>query len=104
MIMLGNIKYIDTNWKQHNQELKYIRTTVFIEEQLVPKKMEWDEFDTQSVHFLAFDNKTAIATARLKPDGQIGRMAVIKKYRNKGIGKKLLSTVLSFSASWLCLR
>ena len=92
--MIDNIQFITTNWKQNHQALRKIRTRVFIEEQQVPAELEWDEFDEQSIHFLALDDNKAIATARLKPDGQIGRMAVIKEYRNKGIGKKLLSTVL----------
>ena len=92
---LDDIQFISTNWQQNNQEIKQIRTTVFIEEQHVPADLEWDEFDTQSIHFLAFHNNKAIATARLKPDGQIGRMAVVKDYRYKGIGKKLLTTVIS---------
>ena len=94
-MILDDIQFISTNWQQHQQEIKQIRTSVFIEEQNVPANLEWDEFDTQSVHFLAFYNNKAIATARLKPDGQIGRMAVLQDYRYKGIGKKLLTTVIS---------
>ena len=91
---LKDIEFITTNWENHNKELKKIRSTVFIEEQQVPEQLEWDEFDSQSTHFLAFHGNQPIATARLKPDGQIGRMAVIKNYRDKGIGSKLLSAVL----------
>ncbi|MCK4705668.1 MAG: GNAT family N-acetyltransferase [Gammaproteobacteria bacterium] len=86
-----NIQVITTDWKQNSPELIQIRTSVFVEEQHVPTELEWDEFDEQSTHFLALLNDKPIATARLKPDGQIGRMAVIKKYRKKGIGTKLLS-------------
>ena len=92
--MIDNIQFITTNWKQSLQALKQIRTRVFIEEQHVPAELEWDEFDEQSTHFLVLHDNNPIATARLKPDGQIGRMAVAKEYRNKGIGTKLLSTVL----------
>jgi len=92
--MIDNIQFITTSWKQSRQELKQIRTSVFIEEQHVPTELEWDEFDEQSIHFLALLNNNPIATARLKPDGQIGRMAIIKNYRNKGIGTELLKTVL----------
>ena len=92
--MINNIQFVITNWKQSHQELKQIRTTVFIDEQQVPAELEWDEFDEQSIHFLALHDNKAIATARLKPDGQIGRMAVIKKHRNKGVGTRLLTEVL----------
>lgn len=90
-----DIQFITTNWQQKNKELKQVRSAVFIEEQHVPENMEWDEFDSQSIHFLVLQNNTAIATARLKPDGQIGRIAVMKNYRRKGIAKKLLTTVIS---------
>lgn len=89
-----DIQFITTSWEEHNRELKQVRNAVFIEEQHVPKEMEWDEFDNQSVHFLVLHNNNAIATARLKPDGQIGRIAVIKNYRHKGIARKLLTTVI----------
>ena len=92
--MIDNIQFLTTNWKQSHHELKQIRTSVFIEEQHVPAELEWDEFDEQSIHFLALLDNKPVATARLKPDGQIGRMAVIKNYRSKGIGTELLKTVL----------
>ena len=92
--MIDNIQFITTSWEQSRKELKQIRTIVFIKEQHVPTELEWDEFDEQSTHFLVLHDNKPIATARLKPDGQIGRMAVIKDYRNKGIGTELLKTVL----------
>lgn len=92
--MIDNIQFITTNWAQSHQALKQIRTSVFIEEQHVPVELEWDEFDEQSTHFLVIHDNSPIATARLKPDGQIGRMAVLKNYRNKGVGTELLTAVL----------
>jgi len=92
--MINDIQFVITNWKQSKQELKQIRTDVFINEQHVPVELEWDEFDEQSIHFLALYNNKAIATARLKPDGQIGRMAVTKEQRNKGVGTQLLTEIL----------
>lgn len=92
---IENIKIICTDWKQHQKELKQIRSKVFIEEQHVPENLEWDEFDEQSSHFLAFYDQQAVATVRLKPDGQIGRMAVLTNYRGKGLGSALLKAVIS---------
>lgn len=95
--MINDIHIINTSWQQSYQVLKKIRTTVFIEEQQVPSELEWDEFDQQSKHFLAFFKNIPIATARLKPDGQIGRMAVLEDYRHQGVATKLLKTVLSLA-------
>ncbi len=82
------------DWNAERNSLVKIRRQVFIEEQNVPEDMEWDEHDSSSTHFLATLDNKVIATARLKTDGQIGRMAVLAEYRNKGIGSKLLKFVL----------
>ncbi len=82
------------DWYKSRDELSAIRRIVFIDEQKVPEDMEWDEHDEASTHFIATLGDNIIATARLKPDGQIGRMAVLTEYRNKGIGSKLLQYVL----------
>ena len=57
---------------------------------------EWDEEDINSRHFLAVDDADRpIGTARLTPDGQIGRMAVVKELRGNGIGKTLLNLAIN---------
>ena len=83
------------DWETEANDLKAIRTVVFIEEQHVPVELEWDGLDPDCTHFIVRSDSKAIATARLKPDGQIGRMAVLKPYRGHGIGEKLLTTVLT---------
>lgn len=85
------------NWEQDSEAIKDIRTRVFIEEQHVPAELEWDGLDDCCTHFVILHRSQAIATARLKPDGQIGRMVVLKHHRNRGVGSLLLSTVLSFA-------
>ncbi len=82
------------DWEKDNSTLKLIRKTVFIDEQKVPEELEWDEHDISSIHFLASVENTDCATARLKSDGQIGRMAVLPGYRHKCIGSQLLTAVL----------
>ncbi len=89
-----NIKIRIANWDSDKDSLARIRRRVFIEEQNVPEDMEWDEHDDSATHFLASLDNRVIATARLKTDGQIGRMAVLAEYRNKGIGSKLLQFIL----------
>ena len=82
-------------WQDEADKLRFIRTVVFIQEQQVPVELEWDEFDAISKHVLAFDNdRNPIGTARLLPDGRIGRMAVLKEWRGKGVGSAMLKKLL----------
>ncbi len=87
-----NIRVAD--WQHDRDELSLIRQKVFVKEQNVPVDMEWDEHDAVSTHYLVTLDDKPVATARLKPDGQIGRMAVLAEFRNQGIGNQLLKFVL----------
>ena len=86
---------IDTvDWHHEQAALMAIRKSVFIDEQHVPKELEWDGHDADCIHFLASVNSLPVATARLTPQGQIGRMAVLREFRGKGIGSRLLAAVI----------
>ena len=83
------------NWKDDGLALRTIRETVFIGEQRIPVELEWDEFDPNCLHLLAIDLAgNPIGTARLLPDGVIGRMAVLKEWRNRDVGSALLLRLL----------
>lgn len=83
------------NWREDGRALRIIRETVFINEQGVPVELEWDGSDANCVHALATDaRENPIGTARLLPDGSIGRLAVLKEWRRKGVGSALLQWVL----------
>jgi len=86
-----------TRWDKDQTPLSEIRRTVFIEEQKVPEALEWDDDDKICIHVLVSDNNTPIATGRIKMDGHIGRMAVLKDYRNKGVGSAVLEALINFS-------
>jgi predicted GNAT family N-acyltransferase len=81
-------------WEKARAHASPIRFTVFVEEQGVPREIELDEHDSQSVHVLAFDGPRAVGTARLLPDGHIGRMAVLRDWRRRGIGALLLKSLM----------
>lgn len=89
------IKVVD--FEEYLSDIKYIRTKVFIEEQKVPVELEWDEFDRDSVHILAYSDNKAVGTARLLRDGHIGRMAVLMNFRNRGIGKNMLNFMVDLA-------
>lgn len=86
-------------WQDKENPLRHIRTIVFIEEQNVPVELEWDEFDETCVHVIAETKGDSIATGRLLNSGQIGRMAVLKAYRNMGVGSKILEKLLLIAKS-----
>ena len=87
-------------WHDQAAVLRTIRETVFIHEQQVPVELEWDEFDAVSLHALALSPQgKPVGTARLLPDGHIGRMAVLKEWRGKGFGGAMLLRLLDASKS-----
>jgi predicted GNAT family N-acyltransferase len=81
-------------WEQARAHASPIRFTVFCEEQGVPREIELDEHDAVSVHAVVFEKDKAVATGRLLPDGHIGRMAVLKGWRNRGIGGLMLQKLI----------
>ncbi|GBE09151.1 hypothetical protein BMS3Bbin11_01219 [bacterium BMS3Bbin11] len=83
------------NWQQDKDLLQSVRQDVFINEQGISARLEWDERDKSAIHTLAQDgNGQAIATGRLLPEGRIGRMAILSGWRGKGIGKQILNLQL----------
>lgn len=83
------------SWQDDIRALRGIREAVFIHEQGVPAELEWDEFDVNCIHVLASDSAAnPVGTARLLPDGSIGRMAVLREYRGKRVGTALMHWLL----------
>ena len=88
----------EVEWSQEEDALYSIREVVFIQEQQVPASLERDEWDARSRHVLARDeNQRPIACGRLLPDGQIGRMAVLREWRGQGLGRAILQQLLNIA-------
>lgn len=84
------------DWAADRALLESVRRTVFVIEQAVPDALEWDEFDPVSRHALALAHDgAAIGTARLLPDGHIGRVAVLATWRGRGVGGALMEHMLA---------
>lgn len=82
-------------WPADMTELRAIRTEVFVREQAVPEEEEWDDLDELSQHVIARSaDGQPIATGRLTPNGFIGRMAVLREWRGKGVGASVLRTLI----------
>lgn len=78
--------------KELPKEAKEIRETVFVKEQGF--KEEFDSIDNISTHLVAFDGEKAAGTCRYYQDENggyyLGRLAVMKEYRGKGVGAALV--------------
>lgn len=82
-------------WDAERERLREVRHEVFIVEQSVPPELEWDAADAASRHALALDaDGAAIGCARLLPDGSIGRVAVRRSWRGRGVGSAMLMRLM----------
>lgn len=81
------------------QQTSELRLQVFVAEQGVPEALELDEWDNSAQHFIAIKDQTVIATLRLvlKQDkAKLGRLAVLKSFRNQGIATELMQQAMQF--------
>ena len=86
---------VETDWTRDARRLGAVRRRVFVDEQGVPERLEWDAHDAVATHWLALADGVPVGCARLLPDGQIGRMAVLPAWRGRGIGRALLGAALA---------
>lgn len=86
------------NWQASREALRTVRRAVFVEEQQVPEELEWDDVDEGAYHVLATSpDGRPIGTGRLKLDCHIGRMAVVKTWRGRGVGSAILRMLVDFA-------
>jgi predicted GNAT family N-acyltransferase len=94
MVRIEKFKFED---KERIRQSNVIRTKVFIEEQHVDPEIEY-EFEAEGNYYLLFYNENAVATARWRNTEKgikLERFAMLKEFRNQGLGKKLLDALLS---------
>ncbi len=95
-----SVKVTHTNWQIHGDALHDIRHNVFVEEQNIDPSLEWEDIDNSATHFLALINDQPAGCARLCIEdnhGHIGRVAVKKQYRGKGIASLLMQDVIAYA-------
>lgn len=89
------VKKIETD--QELQDAFKVREVVFIEEQECPPEEEFDGLDDESIHFIAYISGVPVGTSRYRTTDKgvkLERFAVLKEYRGKGVGKRLVQTAL----------
>ena len=81
-----------------------IRREVFIEEQKVNPEEEFDEFEDESHHFVALDQRNepigASRWRRTSKGIKLERFAVKQKWRGQGLGSALVDSTLNDIASY----
>ncbi len=90
------------SWDNLKDKAQPVRTEVFVQEQGIDAKDEWDAADAGAVHAVITNRfGHALATARLleKSQGiaQIGRMAVLRVMRGSGLGRQLLLALVAIA-------
>ena len=77
-----------------------IRRKVFCEEQKISKEIEFDNLDHLCSHFLIFDDKNVIATARVRQKEEnllkIERVAVLFEFRRLKVGSTLINNIIQY--------
>lgn len=85
------IKFKISQGTENFNDAKTIREIVFVNEQHF--EYEFNEIDKTAFHVVAYENEKPVACARFfKEDKQyiIGRIAVLKEQREKGLGAKVV--------------
>jgi predicted GNAT family N-acyltransferase len=75
-----------------------VRVKVFVEEQHIDIKDEFDRFDTaENRYFVIYDEELPVATARFQEMAgnaiQPDRVCVLKEYRGLGLGVQLMNAI-----------
>ena len=94
--MVINIKTATT--KKDKSKCFSIRRDVFVKEQSISKKIEFDDENFDATYFIAQYNNIFVGTARYRFTDlgiKLERFAVLKTYRNLGIGKELVLYILN---------
>ena len=93
MIEIKKFQFNNKNLMKISHNIRY---NVFVIGQNCPEDIEW-EFEEESTHFLVFDNKEAVATARHRKTNngyKLERFAVLKNKRGYGYGHLVLKAIL----------
>lgn len=78
-----------------------LRQQVFTHEQGFPADIDVDEHDKHALHVVLYLEESPVAVLRciLRSDGlvKVGRVAVLKQHRGKGLGHKLMRFVEQYA-------
>ena len=97
---MHNFMFKKVSSKEEMEKSYAIRKKVFCEEQKISKEIEFDNLDHLCRHFLIFDDKNVIATARVRQKEEnllkIERVAVLFEFRRLKVGSTLINNIIQY--------
>lgn len=97
---MHNFMFKKVSSKEEMEKSYAIRKKVFCEEQKISKEIEFDNLDHLCSHFLIFDDKNVIATARVRQKEEnllkIERVAVLFEFRRLKVGSTLINNIIQY--------
>jgi predicted GNAT family N-acyltransferase len=86
------------DWDNERHTLKKIREKVFVCQWRIPAESEFDHQDCIAFHVLVVnDHNQDIATGRITPEGEIGRIAVEPEFRCPEVYQALFNALLNIA-------
>lgn len=88
----------NVDWGNERHKLKKIREKIFVCQWRIPAEYEFDHQDDISFHVLVVDeHNQAVATGRITPQGEIGRIAVEPQHRGPEVYQELFNALLNIA-------
>ncbi len=91
---MGKVSYKLVTSDRELQDAFEVRRQVFVEEQGISEDEEYDGCDEEALHMVVKDGERVIGTARIQfpatNRAKIERMAILKPFRQKGIGSAMM--------------
>ena len=92
---MGNLTYKIVASDRELKEAFEVRKQVFVEEQGISEDLELDEHDIEALHMVVKDKERVVGTARVlflaDSQAKLERMAILKPFRHRGIGRGIIS-------------
>lgn len=79
-----------------------VRRIVFVHEQNVPEEEEIDQYESDSVHFVLYDNEKPAGAGRfriLDGIGKVERICVLQENRKTGAGVAIMNKIEKYAKS-----
>lgn len=98
---MSNLVVRKVETPQELEDAQEVRCRVFIEEQGISREEELDGLDLSSEHIIAYADNVPVGTARIRyKDGvkaKLERVAVLRSYRGRGIGKEIVEASMGLA-------